>query len=259
MTDRDTGVQAPRLHPAALADDLASGFSLLTRLPMPKRAFTGAASVWTWPLVGLVVGAASALSAALALALGLPAPLAAAIAMAMSALLTGAMHEDGLADTLDGLFGGWTRERRLEIMKDSHIGSYGVLGLVILSLARWSALSALIAAGAWPALLAAAALSRAPMAVIMAALPNAREGGLSASTGRPVPARVLACCGLALGLALAGAAGMAPGMALAVALVSAAIAVTARRRIGGQTGDILGAAQALSETAALALACTYLA
>lgn len=259
MTERDTGSRKTRLQPGPLADDLATGFGLLTRLPVPQRRFTGGDSVWTWPLVGCVTGATGALAAGLALSLGVPPQIAAALCLAATALLTGAMHEDGLADTLDGLFGGWTRERRLEIMKDSHIGSYGVLGLVIASLARWSALSALIAAGAWPALLAAAALSRAPMAVIMAVLPNARGSGLSASTGRPGRTRVVLCCGLALALALAGMGGAALGMLLAVALVSATVALTARQRIGGQTGDILGAAQVLSETAALALACSSLA
>ncbi|MEY4983273.1 MAG: adenosylcobinamide-GDP ribazoletransferase [Pseudomonadota bacterium] len=247
MTERDTA--------EALRDQLLSAFALLTRLPLPQPAtFRGGAAAWLWPVVGLAVGGLMAAGGWLALWLGMPAGVAGAVALAVAALATGALHEDGLADTADGLFGGWTKERRLEIMKDSRIGSYGVLALLVVTLARWSALTVLVAGGHWAAICAAAALSRAPMALVMAALPNARGNGLSSSTGRP-PARAAAgAAGMALLLALVLTGGTAVAMALAAIATTAGIAALARRKIGGQTGDILGATQQMAETAALAVA-----
>ena len=247
MTDRDTVKR--------LKDDILSAFALLTRLPLPQPAtFRGGASAWAWPVVGAAVGVAMAGAAGVALWLGLPAGVAAGVALAAGAMATGALHEDGLADTADGLFGGWTKERRLEIMKDSRIGSYGVLALLVVTLARWSALVALIGGGEWAAIVAAAAIGRAPMPVLMALLPNARGAGLSASTGAPGVAVAVLAGGIAVLLALVLAGGAAVGMALGAAVTSAALAALAKRKIGGQTGDILGAAQQLAETAALAMA-----
>lgn len=224
---------------------------LLTRLPLPAGlpATHGAAHAWAWPLVGLTVGAIGAAVATLAAPMG--APLAAALALAAMTAATGGLHEDGLADTFDGLWGGQTPSRRLEIMKDSHIGSYGVLALIFVTLIRWQALNALLAEGQTGALIAAAALSRAPMAVLGAALPNARGRGLSATTGRPSAGIAVRAALMALLLALLTA--PAPlTMALAAALTTLTLATIAKAKIGGQTGDILGASQQLAETAALA-------
>lgn len=237
-----------------LPSDLLSAFALLTRLPLPNHRGTGAASAWAWPLVGAVLGALGAALASAALWLGVTPGVTAALVLAAGAMLTGALHEDGLSDTADGLFGGWTRERRLEIMKDSRVGSYGVLALVLVTLARWSALTAvLVYGGHWAALVATGALSRAPMALLMALLPNARGEGLSHATGRPSPATALVALALAVAIAVA-----LTGWA-AIALLSAALAAalllafSALRRIGGQTGDILGATQQLAEVACLAV------
>lgn len=233
--------------------DLRAALALLSRLPLPPPAdFPVPPAVWAWPLAGLLLGGIATALAGLALALGLPAGLAAALWLAAAALITGAMHEDGLADSCDGLWGGWDRARRLEIMKDSHIGSYGVMGLLLVTLARWSAVATLLAAGHWPALLAAAALSRAPMALLLALLPNARGTGLSQSVGRPSQDAAALACAVALGLALLAGWG-ALTAALAVAASTAALGLLARRKIGGQTGDILGASQQLGELAALAV------
>ncbi len=246
MTDRDIS--------ARLRDQALSAFALLTRLPLPDHRPEGAASAWAWPLAGLVVGALAAAAASLALACGAAAGPSAAAALAVLALLTGALHEDGLADTADGLLGGRTPERRLEIMKDSRIGSFGALALMLVTLAAWSALVPLVATGGhWAALAAAAALSRAPMAAVMAALPPARATGLSAATGRPSPACAGAAAALGLGAALILCGGAALSAAAAAAGLSALLALAARARIGGQTGDILGATQQLSFAAALAL------
>ncbi len=228
--ERDT----PLLQPG----DIALALALLTRLPVRLAhgaATRGAAAAWAWPLAGAIVGGLAALGGSIALALGLPTGVVAGIVLAAGIVLTGALHEDGLADCADGFWGGWDRARRLEIMKDSHIGSYGVLALGLSLILRWSALSALIAAGhLWGPIIAAAALSRVPMTGVMHALPNARGSGLSQSTGRPAQG------------------GAVIAAVLAAALAGLAAAAIARARIGGQTGDVLGATQQLAEIAALA-------
>ena len=236
-----------------LVPDLLSAAALLTRFPLPDHQGTGAASAWAWPLVGGLIGALAALGASVALALELTPGVVAAMTLALIAMLTGGLHEDGLSDSADGLFGGWTRERRLEIMKDSRIGSYGMLALMLVTLARWSALTTILAHDAqWAALIATGALSRAPMAVIMAVLPNARGTGLSHATGRPTVAVVVVGAGSAVVIALILAKGTAVAMIGLTAAAVVALALSAHRRIGGQTGDILGAAQQLGDAACLA-------
>lgn len=236
-----------------LLGDVATAFGLLSRLPAPGHDHHRPAAAWAWPLVGSVVGALAAGTGWAALMAGLPAGVAAALALAVGTMATGALHEDGLADSADGLFGGWTRERRLEIMKDSHIGSYGTLALLLVTLTKWSALMTLLPAGGFGAVIAAAALSRAPMAMIMARMPNARAAGLSQSVGRPPVAAALVAAGLAL--LISAPLGLTAGaMALAAAGAATAVAVLAQTRIGGQTGDILGASQQMAEVAALCAA-----
>lgn len=237
-----------------LADQLWSALALLTRLPLPDHRPHGAAAAWAWPLVGLILGLGASALGSVLLWLGLPPGPTAAATLAVLALATGAIHEDGLADTADGLLGGRTAERRLEIMKDSRIGSFGALALMLVTLAAWSALSALMAQGSHAtALIAACALSRAPMAAVMAALPPARPAGLSAATGRPSP-RIAALSALIGALvALILLAGDAFGALVAAALLPALLAPAARRLIGGQTGDILGCAQQLCFAAILSL------
>jgi adenosylcobinamide-GDP ribazoletransferase len=239
---------APRLLP-----DLLSGFALLTRLPLPDHQGTGAASAWSWPVVGAVLGGIAALVAGLALWLGLTPGVVAGLVLALGAMLTGGLHEDGLSDTADGLFGGWTRERRLEIMKDSRVGSYGVLALVLVTLVRWSALTTILAGGSLWVLVAVGALSRAPMAVVMSALPNARETGLSHATGRPSGQVALIGAALAMAIAFLFAGWAALPMLVLVAISTWLLARSAKARIGGQTGDVLGATQQLAEAAALAV------
>ncbi|EEW24202.1 adenosylcobinamide-GDP ribazoletransferase [Rhodobacter ferrooxidans] len=248
-------------RPGNFLRDLRVGFGLLTRLPlaMPANPPQGAATAWSWPLVGASIGGLAALVAAAGLSIGLTPGVVAALVLGTTAMLTGAMHEDGLADSADGLWGGWDKARRLEIMKDSRIGSYGVLALLIVTLGRWSALSAVLAAGAhWPVLIAVGALSRLPMVLLMAALPNARGSGLSQAVGKPQATVVLGALALGLGLPLLLVGGMMPGMAVLAALACLGLAVIARARIGGQTGDILGASQQLAELAALAVAAAML-
>lgn len=243
--------------PLISLNDLSAATGLLTRLPFPvdgDRAIArGAAAAWAYPLVGVLVAGLAATVHLCAIWLGVPASLAAGLVLLTLVVLTGALHEDGLADTVDGLFGGWTRERRLDIMKDSRIGAYGVLALVFSLGLRWGALATFSAtADLWPALIAAAALSRGAMVGVWAALPPARPSGLAASVGRPRRATALLAAGIALVVAVAGL-GLFAGLVafLCAAAAGYGVARTALARIGGQTGDILGASQQVSEIAVL--------
>lgn len=234
---------------------------LLTRLPLPhlpQRAFEqGARAVWAYPVVGVFVGAGGAFVAMCAMAAGLPTLIAATLLLATMMLMTGAMHEDGLADVFDGFWGGFTPERRLEIMRDSQIGTYGVLALLIISLLRLSAVAALLGGGSWAAIVAAAALSRTMMPACMYALPHARGDGLSRSVGQPSYRATGAAFVTGAAIALLCLGTTAIIAAVLAVLVTACMAVLARRKIGGQTGDVLGAVQQLSEVAIL-LTCVSL-
>jgi adenosylcobinamide-GDP ribazoletransferase len=230
--------------------DVASGLGLLTRLPVVVDQPRGAEAAWAWPLVGVVVGGIAAMAGALLMAIGVPVTVASVGVIAVGAVVTGALHEDGLADTVDGFFGGWTKERRLEIMKDSHIGSYGVLALVLTVLARWAALCAVIPVSLW-AVVGVAAMSRAPMAVVMWALPNARGKGLAHGVGRPDFRAVWVGVAIALIVGVLAVEMVALGVALVMAVVVLGVMALARARIGGQTGDVLGATQQLCEVAGL--------
>jgi adenosylcobinamide-GDP ribazoletransferase len=237
--------------------DVTIALSLLTRLPLDGLSVTharGARAAWAYPVVGLVLGVLSGGAGMVALWLGLPSALVALIMLAAQVILTGAMHEDGLADAADGLWGGWTPARRLEIMKDSHIGTYGVIALILSLGTRWGALWALLGIGTGATLaglIVAAMLSRAMMPVLMWALPHARADGLSQHVGR-VPGQTVL-----VGLALAGSAallltGASAFITLSVAVVTAlGLRAVARAKIGGQTGDILGATQQITEIALL--------
>lgn len=241
-------MKLPPVSPAHIPLALAT----LTRLPVahPGRA-TLADAAWAFPLVGLVCATVQALVVWGALGLGLTPLIAACAAVLTGVLITGALHEDGLADTADAS-GAFDRQRRLEIMRDSQIGTYGTLALIFSIGLRISALAALFAADiVWPALVLAAMLSRAGMALVMAALPHARRDGMSAHAGRPAPETAL------MGLAGASVIGtifwvsaVVPALIIAV-LCSAATGRYARTRIGGQTGDILGATQQIAECAVL--------
>jgi len=241
--------EAQLFHPR----DPLRALVLLTRLPVAGAdGQRGAASAWAWPVAGLVVGGLAGGLAWLALLVGFTPAMAAGLALGAGMVMTGALHEDGLADCADGFWGGHAVERRLEIMKDSRIGAYGVLALIFTTGLRWLALTALIEAGAlWAAVLVPATLSRAAMAGVMATLPFAREDGLARHVGSPATTATGVAFVLAA-LATVGLSGIA-GVAAIVATAGAAIGVTmlARAKIGGQTGDVLGATQQLSDLSAL--------
>ncbi|ABG31442.1 cobalamin 5'-phosphate synthase [Roseobacter denitrificans OCh 114] len=230
--------------------EIGVAFCLLSRLPMPAlpaAAFERSArSVWAYPLVGATLGLIAGGVGAAALWAGLPVGIAAGLTLAALMLSTGAMHEDGLADTADGFWGGFDRDRRLEIMKDSQIGTYGTLSLIVTSGLRWAALAVLLPAGIAPVIVAAC-LSRAAMPVIMRHVPHARGDGLSHSVGRPAMPHVFAglCIAVLLGAVLSGPVVLV-ALALGAGLVFGAIKLT-QHKIGGHTGDVLGATQVITE------------
>jgi adenosylcobinamide-GDP ribazoletransferase len=230
--------------------DVVSAVGLLTRLPVHVDRPRGAEAAWAWPLVGVVVGGIAAVVGWGMMAVGVPVTVAAVAVLGAGAVVTGALHEDGLADTVDGFFGGWTRERRLEIMKDSHIGSYGALALVFSVLTRWAALCAVMPVSIG-AVVGVAAMSRAPMAVVMWALPNARGKGLSQSVGQPDFQAMWVAVALALIVGVLAVEMVAIGVALGMAVAVLGVMALARARIGGQTGDVLGATQQLCEVVGL--------
>lgn len=187
--------------------------------------------------------------------------LAAFLSLTLASLLTGGLHEDGLADSADGLFGGRDREHALTIMKDSRIGSFGVIALIasfgIRSAALYALLSAQGAVIASTAVIASAAFSRALMVWHWAHLPPARPNGTAVAMGQPQQAavRMALAIGLALSLPLLFA-GLALGAAALALLASAAVAFVFSRyvsqKLGGHTGDTIGATQQITEMALLA-------
>ncbi|WP_439814566.1 adenosylcobinamide-GDP ribazoletransferase [Zavarzinia sp. CC-PAN008] len=237
---------------AALASDVGAAFGLLTRLPVPGVHAMRPVLAWSFPLVGIVVGGLATLVLVIAQGMGVPALPAALLALAAGALATGGLHEDGLADTADGFSGGATRDRALAIMRDSRIGAHGALALILVVALKASALASLDGAGAGMALIVAAALSRAWMAVLMAALAPARMDGLARAVGRPRGGTALAALGLGglVTLVLLPFGGAIASLALS-ALVALWLGLAAARRLGGVTGDVLGATQQATEAAIL--------
>jgi len=236
--------------------DVAAAIGLLTRLPVPvdadRAGARGARAAWAYPIAGVLVALIAGVIGQLGLWIGLPSQVIAVLVLAALILPTGALHEDGLADSADGLWGGWTKERRLEIMKDSRIGAYGVIALVLSLMLRGAALNLLIHEGLmWPALLISAGSSRAAMVALMAWLPNARSNGLSQSVGRPS----FHVAGIAVGISALVTLVLAPfslvWLVLLCSLAAVGCGLLAKAKIGGQTGDILGATGQMVEMMAL--------
>jgi adenosylcobinamide-GDP ribazoletransferase len=242
--------------------ELVHAARFLTRVPVPFARTVDPPplhqTMRLFPLVGALIGVVVAGLAFGLLKLGVPSLLACLLAVAFGLGLTGALHEDGFADFADGLGGGKTKERRLDIMRDSRIGSYGGLALIICVMARVFALETLVAASL-PVLLttlaATHAFSRAMMVDLLWATPPARADGLSVMAGRP--SRSVTMFAAVIGLALTLGCGFFAGPEAAVIALGCGLAATAvvrwlaMRLIGGQTGDVAGAAQVACEIAML--------
>lgn len=234
----------------------------LTRLPVPASWFDGHDGQLTqtaraFPLAGAIAALPAVFVLTAGTLIDLPVLLTAALATAALIITCGGLHEDGLADVADGLFGGQDKTRRLEIMKDSRIGAYGAMALILAIAARVIALAAILQAGliaAAFALVAGQALSRSAMIWHWSSLPNARTDGVAASAGQPgKDERAFA---LATGLAIAVVLGLMTRGPL-VMLLAIILSVTASllfqricdNKIGGHTGDTLGASAIVAETA----------
>jgi adenosylcobinamide-GDP ribazoletransferase len=255
MTDADTWLRG-------VAADLKIALMFSTRFPLSHAAPVGGTDIahasWALPAIGALIGLLGAAVYWVAFACNLPPLLGAGLTIAATLAATGALHEDGLADTFDG-FGGSDRARKLEIMRDSRIGTYGASALAISLLLRVGALASLAAPGPVAlALIAAHSGARALMPLFLTLVPPARLDGLSADAGRPSSASVMAAAllGIVLMLLCLGAA------AAVIALVCLMVVLVGLRRlclrqIGGQTGDTAGALEQLGEIAILLTAVAY--
>jgi adenosylcobinamide-GDP ribazoletransferase len=237
---------------------------LLTRLPIrPHGEVAGpdiARAGRVMPLAGALIGLVGAAAFWLSDAFGLPPLASGLLAVAATILFTGAFHEDGLADAADGLGAVTPRARRLEIMRDSRVGTYGALALVLSVGLRVAALDAIAAPGAAAAaLISAHAAARALLPAVMAWTPLARADGLAAGAGRPESAQVGVALGLgaAIALILLGFGAAIAALVLA-GLAAAAMAWLARAQLGGYTGDVLGAIEQVGEVAVLLAAAAIL-
>jgi adenosylcobinamide-GDP ribazoletransferase len=245
--------------------ELLTAARFFTRLPLgaadPPAAGALAQAAWAFPVVGGVVGILCAIAYAIANALAFPPLAAALVAVGAGALVTGGLHEDGLADTADGLGGGADRADKLAIMRDSRSGAFGVLALVFSVGLRAAAVAALAGGGSGLVLavfVAAHAVGRGGLAAVMAVAPRARLDGLAAEAGRPdgeTMAAALVLSALIALVALGFRAGF--GAMLLAAIVMTTITVLARRQVGGYTGDVLGAIEQGGETAMLLAAAAW--
>jgi adenosylcobinamide-GDP ribazoletransferase len=252
MRLRASAAPAPALAPVRA---VWAATAFLTRVPMPAgyasdEMVAGAAA---FPLVGAAIGGLVGGIAAL-LHHVLPAAAAAGIAVAAEVAVTGALHLDGLADSADGL-GARGREGALAAMRDHALGTYGVSALVLDLLLKTAAISAL-EPDPLLATIAALSISRAAALPLAAALPYARAAG---GTGRALSDRLgvrPAVLGVLIAAAVAAAAVRTQAAALlaAAAVVTLAVGLASRRRLGGVTGDTLGAAVELTATTCLLLA-----
>jgi len=241
--------EIPKLHLHSIWQDLMTGLGFFTRLPVRPGDMPLSEAARVFSVIGALIGFGATLFYVLGLWIGLSSLMSAILAIAATALVTGALHEDGLADFADMLGVRGDRLRKLSVMRDSTIGSYGTLALILISLMKVAALMELAVPGQVAgALISAHALARGVLPLIMRTYPLARSNGLAVHAGKPpVNGTYLA---LALGAVIAGFVG-GPGVAF-VATISALataflIAHLAYRQLGGYTGDVLGAAEQIVE------------
>jgi adenosylcobinamide-GDP ribazoletransferase len=247
--DRSSSLPAPDRPVAEEDDAAAAGFGETVR----ASGFLARAA-GLFPLVGAAIGTIAALALLAAFHIGLHPLACALLAFAAAAAVTGALHEDGLADFFDGLGGGRSPEERLAIMRDSRLGSYGALALIFAVGLRAAILTGLFSPDtAALGIIAGAAISRGTLPGVMRWLPPARADGLAVAAGQPEPTQIALAALIALVVALLTVGFWAAMSALTAAILAAAlVALLARWRLGGQTGDVLGAVQVISEIAVLA-------
>ena len=242
-----------------MVDGLRRAFGFLTVYPLrASDAWTpetlGSSMVY-YPLVGTCIGLAL-WGLAVLLSVLFPPPIVNVLLLAGSLLITGGLHIDGLADTIDGLSGSYNREDALRIFKDPHVGSMAVAGVVLIVLLKYACLNALAPATLRPALVLMATLSRYAMVQLACFSPYARPtGGLGEPFVRGIrpehhiAALLLALCSVLLFSGLRGV-----GIGVLIGLATLGLQVYFRQRLGGITGDVLGATNELNEALVLLLA-----
>ena len=246
-----------------LAADFLAALGLFTRLPLhwlERRAgpVDLRRSIRVWTLTGGLIGGLSACAMWLGCALHLPPAVSAICAVMMQLLITGGLHEDGLADSADGLIGGRTAERCLEIMRDSRIGSYGAMALGTALALRCACIASLPVSGLFPSLIVAGSLSRAAILLELKWGKPARQDGLAMALF-PVPSRpffVALIIPVLLALFFIPADEIVAPF-VAVLLITLLMHRFSMQKIGGFTGDILGAGAILAELAALVVLTSF--
>ena len=247
-------------RPHRVVNDLKVAVLFSTRLPLVHATQVDGGDIarasWALPVAGALVGGLGAAVYWLADAFGFEPLIGATLAVGATVGVTGGLHEDGLADTADGFGGGATAERKLDIMRDSRIGTYGACALALSILLRVAALAALAEpAMVTPVLIAAHVAARATLPIFMRLTPPARADGLVAGAGRPARANAI-IAGL-IGAGTLALALSATGAAISVVVLAAALACMAwfsMRQIGGQTGDVAGALEQVGESLVLLVA-----
>ncbi len=228
---------------------LLAALQFLTRVPIRLRHAPDLNRIVAWfPLAGALIGAAVG-GAAVGLWHVTPPLVAAAVAIALGLLITGAFHEDGLGDIADAFGGGWTVERRLEILKDSRHGTYGVTAIATSIVVRMFALGSLPGpATMFAAAVAAHTLGRAATVALAGTMRLATHSGLGADYGRSTtPARAVFGLVSSVAVATLATGWWAAPLACAALAGAGAVGLLARRKIGGISGDVLGAAEQVAE------------
>ncbi len=249
--------------------DTIRSLGFLSRLRLPHGWLADAdeglgdslkASMRAFPLAGAVLGFLAGITLLISDFLNLPAVVSSLIAVGVLAAMTGALHEDGLGDTADGFFGASTPDRRLDIMKDSRIGTFAALTLIIWTGIKVALLASIIervgACYAALALIGAEAASRAAILTLWHGLPSARPGGLADNLGAPKWETLICACLIGLAILVVTIIPAGGFMALIKALIFSSVllfgfAKLCLAKIGGQTGDTLGAAQQICAVAVL--------
>ncbi|MCR9214495.1 MAG: adenosylcobinamide-GDP ribazoletransferase [Proteobacteria bacterium] len=259
MTDTDTNTQQPGYKGGWIQEFLVA-LVFLTRLPMQLNFSFDISALKSacraFPLIGLIVGGLSGTVFLLSVIAGFPEVIAALLAIGAQILITGALHEDAIGDIADGFGGGTNREKKLEIMKDSRVGTYAVVILVLIVLLKAASLTSFPdPVTVFSVLVVCAATSRGMMGWGLFLMQPAREDGLGKQSGKPELITVLWLTILSVVIAVLVLGPYVGAVALLAGMVGAAITgLVAQRQVGGQTGDVLGGIQQVSELFSI-LAC----
>ena len=225
---------------------LRIAITFLTCIPVVSKTHNGnvllSSTVWMFPVVGAVLGICGAIVFLLCDIIGLPPEITAVVTIVAMYVLTGGLHEDALSDVADGFGGGASRERKLAIMRDSQIGSYGAAAIAFSILFRVMAIATFSDFNAvFPVLVTMGSLSRGALALVMAGLPFARKDGLSVDAGRPEYDHAILSLTIAVFLSWFMVGFISTVLVFVLTcFVIVGVIFLANRQIGGQTGDVLG-------------------